>query len=159
MRAAEKTYQLLYQVAGRAGREDANGSVFIQSYYPENDTIMSLKEMNRNKFYQTELSYRKMSQLPPIGKMAAIILSGHKKNEVDQTCLNLLKCAPDIPEIEIYGPAPAPLSRLKGNFRQRFLIHDKKARNIQKFITNWIGKYPQNSKVNISVDIDPYNFI
>ena len=159
MRAAEKTYQLLYQVAGRAGREDADGSVFIQSYYPENETIISLKEMNRNKFYQTELNYRKMSQLPPIGKMAAVILSGHKKNEVDQTCLNLLKYAPDIPEIEIYGPAPAPLSRLKGNFRQRFLIHDKKARNIQKFITNWIGKYPQNSKVNITVDIDPYNFI
>ena len=159
MRAAEKTYQLLYQVAGRAGREDANGIVYIQSYYPKNETILSLKEMDRNKFYKNELNYRKISQLPPVGKMAAIILSGHKKNEVDQSCLQLLKCAPNISDIEIYGPAPAPLSRLKGNFRQRFLIHDKKSRNIQKFITNWIVKYPQNSKVNITVDIDPYNFI
>ena len=159
MRAAEKTYQLLYQVAGRAGREDANGIVFIQSYYPKNETILSLKEMDRNKFYQTEIKYRKMSQLPPIGKMAAIILSGQQKNDVDQSCMQLLQHAPNIPDIEIYGPAPAPLSRLKGNFRQRFLIHDKKSRNIQKFINNWIAKYPQNSKVNITVDIDPYNFI
>ena len=159
MRAAEKTYQLLYQVAGRAGREDANSTVYIQSYYPNNETILSLKEMDRNKFYKKELNYRKISQLPPIGKMAAIILSGHKKNEVDQICMQLLKSTPNIPDIEIYGPAPAPLSRLKGNFRQRFLVHDKKSRNIQKFITNWIKEYPQNSKVNITVDIDPYNFI
>ena len=159
MRAAEKTYQLLYQVAGRAGREDANGTVYIQSYYPNNETILSLKEMDRNKFYKKELNYRKISQLPPIGKMAAIILSGHKKNEVDQICMQLLKSTPNIPDIEIYGPAPAPLSRLKGNFRQRFLVHDRKSRNIQKFITNWIKEYPQNSKVNITVDIDPYNFI
>ncbi len=159
MRAAEKTYQLLYQVAGRAGREDANGKVFIQSYYPDNETILSLKEMDRNKFYQTEIKYRKISQLPPIGKMAAIILSGQQKSDVDQTCIQLLRHAPNIQDIEIYGPAPAPLSRLKGNFRQRFLIHDKKSRNIQKFINNWITKYPQNSKVNIAIDIDPYNFI
>jgi primosomal protein N' (replication factor Y) len=115
--------------------------------------------MDRNKFYQTEIKYRKMSQLPPIGKMAAIILSGQQKSDVDQTCIQLLRHAPNIQDIEIYGPAPAPLSRLKGNFRQRFLIHDKKSRNIQKFINNWITKYPQNSKVNIAIDIDPYNFI
>ena len=105
MRAAEKTYQLLYQVAGRAGREDANGTVYIQSYYPNNETILSLKEMDRNKFYKKELNYRKISQLPPIGKMAAIILSGHKKNEVDQICMQLLKSTPNIQDIEIYGPA------------------------------------------------------
>ena len=159
MRASEKTYQLLYQVAGRAGREDDNGFVYLQTYFPNNETIVSLKEMNRDKFYKQEIIYRNHSNLPPMGKMAAVIISGNKKIDVDKTCLSLSKIIPNLSDVEVYGPAPAPLSRLKGKFRQRFLVHDKKSRNMQKIIDRWIGNFPQISGINITIDIDPYSFV
>ena len=159
LRASEKTYQLLYQVAGRAGREEANANVFLQTYFPNNETIISLKEMDRDKFYRQEIDYRKFSDLPPIGKMAAIIVSGNKKAEVDQVCIKLSQNIPNILDVEIYGPAPAPLSRLKGHFRQRFLIHDKKSRNMQKIVNKWIGRFPHISGINITIDIDPHSFV
>ena len=159
LRASEKTYQLLYQVAGRAGREDINGNVYLQTYFPNNETITSLKEMNRDKFYKQEINFRTQSNLPPIGKMAAVIISGNKKNEVDNICYKLSKIIPNLSDVEIYGPAPAPLSRLKGKFRQRFLIHDKKSRNMQKIVDRWIGNFPHISGINITIDIDPYSFV
>ena len=158
LRASEKTYQMLYQVAGRSGRGDIPGEVYLQSYFPNNETIQDLTKMNREKFYDKELNIRKKAKLPPVAKMAAIIVSGRNISEVTQSCLNLLRSMPRLDNVDFYGPAPAPLSRLKGRHRQRFLIHEKKGRKIQKIIQHWLSKIPQNSNVNITVDIDPQNF-
>ena len=159
LRASEKTYQMLYQVAGRAGRSDNLGKVFLQTYFPNNETILSLLNMERDNFYINEIKSRNDSLLPPIGKMAALIVSGNKNDKVQRQCLLLANRVPIINDLEVYGPAPAPLSRLKGRFRQRFLIHDKKARNMQKIINGWLSKIKINSDVKISVDIDPYRFV
>ena len=158
LRASEKTYQMLYQVAGRAGRGDIPGEVFLQSYFPENETIKDLASMDREKFYKKELGIRMRANLPPISKMAAIIVSGRNISEVQQTCLKLSRTIPKIDNVDFYGPAPAPLSRLKGKHRLRFLIHEKKGRKIQKIILHWLAKVPQTSSVTITTDIDPQNF-
>ena len=159
LRASEKTYQALYQVAGRAGRAELEGSVFIQTYYPNNETIQALSSLNRDEFYENEINYRVDNKLPPLGKMAAIIVSGNNIERVRSQCSILYNSTPKIPELEVYGPAPAPLSKLKGRHRQRFLIHDKKARNMQKIVETWLSRSKTLPNVNISVDIDPYSFV
>ena len=158
LRASEKTYQMLYQVAGRAGRGDIPGEVYLQSYFPENETIKDLTNMDREKFYKKELNIRMRANLPPISKMAAIIVSGRNISDVQQACLKLSKSTPKIDNVVFYGPAPAPLSRLKGKHRLRFLIHEKKGRKIQKIILHWLSKVPQTPGVTITTDIDPQNF-
>ena len=158
LRASEKTYQMLYQVAGRAGRGDLPGEVYLQSYFPENDTIKDLINMDREKFYEKELGIRKKANLPPISKMAAIIVSGRNIIDVQQACLKLSRTVPKIDDVDFFGPAPAPLSRLKGRHRLRFLIHEKKGRKIQKIIQHWLSKAPQSPSVTITTDIDPQNF-
>ena len=159
LRASEKTYQALYQVAGRAGRENEKGTVVIQSYYPENETIQSLGDLNRNQFYENEINYRVSNFLPPSGRMAAIIVSGNNLEKVRHQCNYLYRAIPKISSLEIYGPAPAALSKLKGRHRQRFLVHDKKARNMQKIVNVWLSQSKTIPSVNISVDIDPYSFV
>ena len=159
LRASEKTYQALYQVSGRAGRAQTKGRVIIQTYYPENETIQSLAQLDRDTFYENEIYYRKLNNLPPSGKMAAIIVSGNNIAKVREQCSIMFGSIPNISELEIYGPAPAPLSKLKGRHRQRFLIHDKKARNMQKIVNAWLKNSKSLSSVNISVDIDPFSFV
>ncbi len=159
LRASEKTYQALYQVSGRAGRAQTKGRVIIQTYYPENETIQSLAQLDRDAFYENEIYYRKLNNLPPSGKMAAIIVSGNNIAKVREQCSIMFGSIPNISELEIYGPAPAPLSKLKGRHRQRFLIHDKKARNMQKIVNAWLKNSKSLSSVNISVDIDPFSFV
>ncbi len=159
LRASEKTYQALYQVSGRAGRAQTKGRVVIQTYYPENETIQSLAQLDRDAFYENEIFYRKLNNLPPSGKMAAIIVSGNNIAKVREQCSIMFGSIPNISELEIYGPAPAPLSKLKGRHRQRFLIHDKKARNMQKIVNAWLKNSKSLSSVNISVDIDPFSFV
>ncbi len=159
LRASEKTYQALYQVSGRAGRAQTKGRVIIQTYYPENETIQSLAQLDRDAFYENEIYYRKLNNLPPSGKMAAVIVSGNNIAKVREQCSIMFGSIPNISELEIYGPAPAPLSKLKGRHRQRFLIHDKKARNMQKIVNAWLKNSKSLSSVNISVDIDPFSFV
>ena len=158
LRASEKTYQMLYQVAGRAGRGNIAGDVYLQTYFPENETIKDLTKMDREQFYKKELKIRMNANLPPVSKMAAIIVSGSNISDVQQVCLRLSQSMPKIDNVDFYGPAPAPLSRLKGKHRLRFLIHEKKGRKIQKIIQHWLAKVPRSSTVLITTDIDPHNF-
>ena len=97
--------------------------------------------------------------MPPSGRMAAIIVSGNNLEKVRHQCNYLHRAIPKISSLEIYGPAPAALSKLKGRHRQRFLVHDKKARNMQKIVNVWLSQSKTIPSVNISVDIDPYSFV
>ena len=159
MRAMERTYQLMHQVAGRAGRESDVGKVFIQSYMPENSAIQALINGDRDKFIEQEIISRKKHEMPPFGRMATITISGKFENKVKEEIGKLAYKAPRSEGVEVLGPAPAPMSYLRGMHRYRLLVRTKRNLNIQKYINNWLESYNMPSTLKMKIDIDPYSFV
>ncbi|MEZ5757586.1 MAG: primosomal protein N' [Emcibacteraceae bacterium] len=157
-RAAERTWQQLEQVAGRAGRAEHAGRVLFQSYQPEHPVLKALVSGDKDLFLEQEAASREAQNLPPFGKLASLILSGQDKNNVILIAKNLARCAPQGKNITILGPVPAPLSYLRGNYRYRFLIKADHEVNIQNEISRWLAKNTKKHGVKIQVDIDPYSF-
>ena len=159
LRATEKTFQMLHQVAGRAGRENISGQVYIQTYNPENLVIKSLQKNNRNEFLSMEMSSRKVLNMPPFGKLASIILSSTNETLFKKVSMDILECYQAFNEIELYGPAPAQIYLIRGRYRMRFLMKTGKKINIQKVIKNWLSNIVIPSSINMNIDIDPYSFL
>ena len=159
LRAAERTYQLLYQVAGRAGRAEKPGRVALQTYMPEHPVMQALLSGDRERFLEIETRARQESDMPPFSRLAALIVSGPDGREVDQMASYLAKCAPRFKNVLVLGPAPAPLSMVRGRHRRRFLIRAPKEVNMQRLITEWLSSMPPSRKVRIQADIDPYSFL
>ncbi len=159
LRAAERTYQLLYQVAGRAGRAERPGHVALQTYMPDHPVMQALKSGDRDRFIEIESSARKESKMPPYSRLAALIVSGPDGAEVDRIAAKLAKGAPRFKNVTVLGPAPAPLSMVRGRHRRRFLIRAPKDVNMQRLITDWLSCIPASGKVRIQADIDPYSFL
>lgn len=159
LRAAERTYQLLSQVAGRAGRAAHPGRVFIQTYMPENTVMQALLSGDRARFYRAESDARKAHGMPPFGRLAAIIVSGPEENAVIAAARALARSAPDEPGVAVLGPAPAPLRRLAGQYRWRLLVKAGKDVNIQAAIRAWLPSAKPKGGVRVRVDIDPYSFL
>jgi primosomal protein N' (replication factor Y) len=159
LRAAERTYQLLYQVAGRAGRAQRPGRVMLQTYMPEHPVVKALLSGDREKFIETETKARKESKMPPFSRLAALIVSGPDLSEVDRVASLLARNAPHFDNVLILGPAPAPLSVIRGRHRLRFLVRAPKLVNLQHLLTDWLDSVPVSSRVRIQVDIDPYSFL
>src|SRR5205823_9544246 len=122
LRAAERTYQLLHQVAGRAGREDRPGRVLMQTYMPQQPVMRALAAGDRDGFLEAEASARRAAGLPPFGRLAALIVSGADPETADFAAAALARAAPLLPGISVLGPAPAPLAVLRGRHRRRFLV-------------------------------------
>lgn len=159
LRAAERTYQLLQQVSGRAGREKDKGHVILQSYMPDNMLMKSLISGNRDEFVESEIASRKRTNMPPYSRLAAIIVSGRNERETANIAKSLVKSAPFTADIQILGPVPAPLYLLRGNFRQRLLVRCPRNINLQKWLKTLINNIAVPSSVKIKVDIDPYSFM
>lgn len=159
LRAAEKTYQLLQQVGGRAGREIDNSHIFIQTYNPEHPLIVALASYNRNKFIEEEMNSRRIVQMPPFGRLASIIISSKQEQKLIDFAKELVRLAPISKQIHILGPAPALLYKLRGKFRYRILIKTKRNINIQKFFNAWLENIKIPSHVYLKTDIDPYYFL
>jgi primosomal protein N' (replication factor Y) len=168
LRACERTYQLLHQVAGRAGREQRPGKVFLQTYNPEHPVMKALVSQDRDSFINAEKSEREARLMPPFGRLGAVIISGKQAFEVERAAKGLARSAPVHPAVTILGPVPAPLSRLRGRYRWRFLVKAAKTVNLQEFMTNWIHppKSPTGNPrstikagIRVAIDIDPYNFL
>jgi primosomal protein N' (replication factor Y) (superfamily II helicase) len=159
LRAAERTYQLLYQVAGRAGRGEKPGRVVLQSYMPDHPVMQALLSGDRERFIETETKAREQSNMPPFSRLAALIVSGPDGAEVDRVAAGLARHAPRFDNVLILGPAPAPLSMVRGRHRRRFLIRAPKPVNMQRLLVDWLSAVPVNRKVRIQVDIDPYSFL
>ena len=159
LRAAERTYQLLHQVAGRAGREDREGKAFLQTYFPNHPVIQSLIKGTRDEFIETELSIRKKNKLPPYGKLASIILSDKDEEKIISFCTILKRNIPSVKDVSVLGPAPASITKVRGRLRYRFLIKANKNINIQKFLYLWINNLKKPSSIKMSIDIDPYYFL
>jgi len=157
-RAAEKTFQLLYQVAGRAGRGDRPGRVFLQTYMPDHAVMKAMACGDRDAFIDAESAAREQASMPPFGKLVALIVSGRDESDVDGTAQNLARTAPRAEGIRVLGPAPAPMALLRGKHRRRLLLSAPKGKNPQGLVREWIQRAPIAKKVRVQVDVDPVSF-
>ncbi|MDG1982011.1 MAG: primosomal protein N', partial [Alphaproteobacteria bacterium] len=141
LRASERSFQLLQQVAGRSGRHTAGtndkGIVYLQTFDTENPIIKAIAQSNRDEFFEKELMSRKNANMPPYGRLAAIILSSKFESNLDSFASDISRLAPSFKNVKIFGPAPAPMYFLRGKYRRRFLIKSDKTVNIQKVLIDW----------------------
>lgn len=159
LRATERSFQLLHQVAGRAGREELPGEVFLQTYNAEQRVMQMLAEDDRDGFLEAEANERMRAHMPPFSRLAAIIISGPKEDQTRDLALEIGRNAPRADGIRILGPAQAQMYRIRGKYRQRILVQADKNLDIQKMISQWIGGIKVPSNVRVQVDIDPQNFL
>lgn len=159
LRAAERTFQQIMQVAGRAGRGQKPGRVFIQTRMPQSPVIKALIDGDTERFYMVETENRRQAGAPPFGRFAAIIISSEDADEAAQTARLIGKSAPVIEGMRVYGPAPAPLAVLRGRHRHRLLVHATRQVDIQSAIRAWLDAIAWKSGTRVAVDIDPYSFM
>ncbi len=158
LRAGERTFQLLHQVAGRAGRGEKPGRVYIQTYMPEQTVMQALIANDRDMFLAAESAERERAGMPPFGRLAAVILSCSDELKLDLFCRKLAQGAPRYDDIRILGPAPAPLAFLRGKHRRRFLVKAGREVVLQKFLAEWLKAVKVPSAVQLKIDIDPQSF-
>lgn len=159
LRAAERTFQVLHQVAGRAGREERPGRVLLQTHMPEHPVMRALAADDRDAFLAAEAEGRRSLELPPFGRLAALILSSEDERAVDKAGRDLARAAPDGEGIHVLGPAPAPLALLRGRHRRRLLLKAPRGVAVQGLLRRWLDAVPVPSSVRIQVDVDPYSFM
>ncbi|MXO64263.1 primosomal protein N' [Altericroceibacterium endophyticum] len=159
LRAAERTYQQVAQVAGRAGRGSKPGEVLIQTRHPEAAVIAALAAGDRDAFYDAETEARRHAGAPPFGRWAAIIVSSEDEAEARNAARAIGGTAPHLPDVAVLGPAPAPMSLLRGRYRYRLLINARRSAQVQNVIREWLGALDFPRSVRVSIDIDPYSFV
>ena len=159
LRAAERTYQQVAQVAGRAGRGSKAGEVLIQTRHPEATVIAALADGDRDGFYEAETEARRDAGAPPFGRWAAIILSSEDEREVREVSTRMGHSRPHLDDVMILGPAPAPMALLRNRYRYRFLINARRSANLQGALRDWLATQEFPPGVRVGVDIDPYSFV
>ena len=157
-RAAERTWQMISQVGGRAGRGERPGRVLLQTYMAEQPVLQALAAGNIGAFLDGELDARAAQGLPPFGRLASIVVSGRDLARVQETCRNLLRRAPRLDDVTVLGPAPAAMAVLRGQHRQRFLVKAARTVNVQAVIAGWLAETSSAAGVSVKVDIDPLSF-
>ncbi|MDX2095602.1 MAG: primosomal protein N' [Alphaproteobacteria bacterium] len=158
LRAGERSYQLLHQLAGRAGRGDHAGTVLVQTFNPQHAVMQALVAHDRDRLMALEAGERQRGNWPPFGQLAAILLDGVNEANVRAAGQMLARTAPDDTRLRVLGPAPAPLSRLRGQYRYRLLVKAEKTIRLQATLRHWLTgqKFPG---VRIKVDVNPYYFM
>jgi len=159
LRATERTFQLLHQVAGRAGRAERPGRALVQTYDPEHPVMQALATSDRDRFLETEAENRRAAGMPPFSRLAALILSCRDEGLLDRACGALARAAPRGAHLEVLGPAPAPLAVLRRQHRRRFLLRAARSRALQQIIAAWLGRVDLPAAVRLRIDIDPYSFL
>jgi len=159
LRAAERTFQLLHQVAGRAGRAERPGIVYLQTWMPEHGVMAALMQDDRDRFFAIEAEQRKAHGMPPFGRLAAVILSAPDDAAADFAARAFARTAPHLPGVEVLGPAPAPLRVLRGRHRRRFLVKARRDVNLQAVLREWLARVKVPGNVRVQVDVDPYSFL
>ncbi len=158
LRAAERTFQLLYQVAGRAGRAERPGRVCVQTYMAEHPVIATLTSGDRDLFLKTEAEARESVGMPPFGRLVALIVSGPNEAATDAAARDLGRAAPNGDGVTVLGPAPAPFALLRGRHRRRLLLKTERRVNVQKIVRAWLERVHWPRTVQVRVDVDPYGF-
>lgn len=159
LRAAERTFQLLAQAAGRAGRAERPGKALVQTYAPEHAVMQALKHQDRDAFLDAELAEREAARLPPYGRLVALILSSENPVALEAAAKALAAAVPNASGLEVYGPADAPLALIRGRRRKRFLVRADRTVDIQAFTASWLARVKVPASVRVSVDVDPYSFL
>ncbi len=159
LRAAERTFQQIRQVSGRAGRGAKPGHVFIQTHSPSAQVMQALITGDAEAFYEAETEARRDAGAPPFGRYAAIVVSSEEQACAHQVARAVAQSAPRVDGMAVYGPAPAPLAMLRGRHRYRLLVHARRALDVQDVIRDWLGGLDWPAKARVTVDVDPYNFL
>ncbi len=159
LRAAERTFQMLYQVAGRAGRATRPGRVVVQTAIPDHPVMTALVHADRDGFLAAEADARRSAGMPPFGRLAALIVSGSDAARVDAQARALARAAPRHPRLTVLGPAPAPLALLRGRHRRRLLVRGDRDIPVQRLIRHWLSEAETVAGVRVQVDIDPHGFL
>ena len=160
LRAAERTFQLMRQVAGRAGRAEKAGQALLQTYQPEHPVIRAILGGDEEAFWKAEAAERQAAGVPPYGRMAGIVLSGTDVGAVFDLGNALARGDGPLRQIgaQVFGPAPAPIARIRGRHRVRLLVKAAKGAPIQDAIARWIAPVRLKGDLRLSVDIDPQSF-
>jgi primosomal protein N' (replication factor Y) len=159
LRAAERTFQLLYQVAGRAGREERPGRVLIQTHLPEHPVMQALAVGDKDRFLAVELEERRIGEMPPCGRLAALILSGGDAERVKAEARRIAQAAPETEAAFVMGPAPAPLALLRGRYRERLLVKATPDLDLPAWLRAWLAPIRLPGAVQLQVDVDPISFL
>ena len=159
LRAGERTFQLLAQASGRAGRHERPGRALLQTYAPDHAVMQALKAQDRDAFVAAEMAAREASGLPPFGRLAAIIASGADPVILEDYVRALAAAAPNAPGVEVYGPADAPQGLIRGRRRKRFLVRADRTVDLQAFLAAWRARVRVPASVRMTVDVDPYSFL
>lgn len=159
LRAAERTYQLLAQVAGRAGRADRPGKALIQTYAPEHEAIQALIQGDRDAFVMAEMEGRRLYGLPPYGRLASIIFSGLDEAKLDHWTRRFAASAPITDGVEIFGPAEPPVAVIRGRYRRRILVRSDPGIDLSAYLASWRARVKTPPSIRVMVDVDPYSFV
>jgi primosomal protein N' (replication factor Y) len=158
LRARERTFQLLHQVSGRAGRAEKPGLVLLQTRNPTDAVIAALASGDRDNFYAQEAEFRSRAGAPPYGRLAAIIVSGYHGEQVREIARLLGKAAPSAKDVKVWGPTPAFYSLLRGQTRERLLVQAAKGVDMQAYMRAWLALVKIPNQVRATVDVDPISF-
>jgi primosomal protein N' (replication factor Y) len=158
-RAAERTFQLLAQVSGRAGRHDRPGRALIQTWAPEHPVLRAIAAGDRDGFVDAELGEREIAGLPPFGRLAAIVVSGVESGVLQAFAKSMAASAPNTEGVDVFGPADAPLSLVRGRRRLRFLVRADRSVDLQGYLGAWKARVKPPSSIRVSIDVDPYSFL
>jgi primosomal protein N' (replication factor Y) len=158
-RAAERTFQLLHQVVGRAGREARRGFGFLQTHQPEHPVMRALIVGDREAFYSNEIDLREKTHYPPFGRLAGLVISGSDKHATERHARALAAAAPHLDEVRVLGPAEAPLALVRGRFRFRLLVKSPRGFDLSNYLRGWLAAAPRaKGNIKLEVDIDPQSF-
>lgn len=163
-RAAERTFQLLQQVTGRAGRGATAGRAFLQTYDPDHPVMRALLSGDAEAFYAQEIAMREAARLPPFGRLAAILVTGTDKEATHAHARALARAAHETgaldDELSVIGPAEAPIAMIRGRHRVRLLVRASRGRDLQGFLRAWMARAPKpRGSVRVAVDVEPYSFL
>jgi primosomal protein N' (replication factor Y) len=159
-RAAERTFQLLHQVIGRAGRDAGMGHGYLQTHQPEHPVMRALIAQDREAFYDAEIEVRERDHYPPFGRLASIVVSGPDKHDTESHARALARAAPTHDEVRILGPAEAPLALVRGRHRFRLLIKAPRNFDLSAYLRQWLAAAPKkHGSIKLDIDVDPQSFL
>ena len=159
-RAAERTFQLLHQVVGRAGREEGRGIGFLQTHQPEHPVMRALIAADRDAFYASEIELREKTHYPPFGRLASLLISANERPAAESFGRRLAAIAPRANEVRVLGPAEAPLAVVRGRHRFRLLVKSPRGFDLSAYLREWIKAAPKHKgDVRLEVDVDPQSFL
>jgi primosomal protein N' (replication factor Y) (superfamily II helicase) len=164
-RAAERTFQLLHQVVGRAGREAGAGYGYLQTHQPEHPVLRALIAQDRDAFYDAEIEQREQTHYPPFGRLASLVVSGPDRHNAESFARALVRAAPKADDaigdaLRILGPAEAPLALVRGRHRLRLLVKSPRAFDLSAYLRQWLSASPKpKGNIKLEIDIDPQSFL